>query len=361
MRIDSQLAACLVAALVLVLSSCSGGGGTGPDDPGSAPSVPIETLLAHSDGAFRDGDFKEAQKTYEQALALAPEDGHIVSRLATCYLKNRFVKKADAILADYISRHPSDQRALLVQARVQIRQGRLEPAAAALRAVLASDPDSLLALYNLGFIAHRSRRYEEAETHLRRAIRLSPRHPEAHYRLGLTYLAQTKTDESIAAFNRAVEIDPEHVGAHFNLANALARAGRMSEAEEHQHRYAALSGRSEAEMEIKTQIVTLSTVALQHEMNERFSEALSEYEKLAAQFPDHAPLHKDIGRLRMKLGRPQEALMALQRAIELDPRLSDAHYLLSALYRHLGDPVAAERELEVFAVLETIPEGKSGY
>ena len=359
MRIEAPFAACLVTALVLALSSCSGG--AKPDDPGSAPSLPLETLLAHADGAFRDGDYREAQKTYEEALALAPEDGLVVSRLATCYLKNRVVKKADSVLTDYLSRHPSDQRALLVQARVQIRQGRLEPAAAALRAVLSSDPDSLLALYNLGFIAHRSRRYDEAETHLRRAIQLSPRHPEAHYRLGLTYLAQTRTDEAIAALKQAVEIDPEHVGAHFNLANAFARAGRMREAEEHQSRYAALSGRSEAEVEIRTQIVSLSTVALQHEMNDRFTEALAEYENLAAQFPEHAPLYKEIGRLRMKLGRPQEALAALRRAVELDPRLSDAHYLLAALYRQMGDREAAERELEVFAVLETIPEGKSGY
>ncbi len=359
MRIEHPFTVCLVAALVLVLSGCSGG--ATPDDPGSAPRVPIEALLAHADGAFRDGDFREAQKTYEEALTLAPEDGHVVSRLATCYLKNRVVKKANPILADYISRHPSDQRALLIQARIQLRQGRLEPAAAALRAVLASDPDSLLALYNLGFIAHRSRRYDEAETLLRRAIRLSPRHPEAHYRLGVTYLAQSKSNEAIAALKQAVEIDPAHVGAHFNLANAFARAGRMSEAEEHQRRYAALSGRSEAEVEIRKQIRTLTTAALQHEMNERYSEALTTYEKITAQFPDHAPLYKDVGRLRMKLGRPQEALTALQKAIELDPRLSDAHYLAAAIYRQMGDREAAQRELEIFAVLETVSEGKPGY
>ncbi|MCZ6696693.1 MAG: tetratricopeptide repeat protein [Acidobacteria bacterium] len=227
--------------------------------------------------------------------------------------------------------------------------------------MLVSDPDSLLAHYNLGFIAQRSRRYDEAETHLRHTIRLSPRHPEAHYRLGLTYLVQKRVEEAIAALEQAVEIDPDHVGAHFNLANAFARAGRMSQAEKYQRRYAELSGRSEAEVEIKTQIATLSTAALQHEMNERFSEALAEYEQLAEQFSDHAPLYERIGRLRMKLGRPQEALAALKRAIDLNPRLSDAHYLLAALYRQMGDREAADRELEVFAVLETIPEGKSGY
>ena len=59
--------------------------------------------------------------------------------------------------------------------------------------------------------------------------------------------------------------------------------------------------------------------------------------------------------------RREAAEAASARAVELDPRLSDARYLLAALYRQMGDRAAAERELEVFAVLETIPEGKSGY
>ncbi len=349
----------VLAALLLGSAACSTGAPT-PDAP-LASKESLDTILAHADGAFEGGDYEEAQATYEQALKRAPEDGHVVSRLATCYLKNRLVKRAEEVLTRYLEGHGSDRRALLVLARVLLRQGRLEPAATALREVLKGDPDDLLARYNLGFIAYRSRNYPEAETHLRRAIELSPGHPEAHYRLGVTLLAQNRLDDAIAALSRAVEVDPKHVGAHFNLANACARAGRTGEAKKHLDRYAELSGRSEAEEERKTQIATLTVGALQHLMNDRFEEALAEYSRVSALYPDDPMLHKEIGRLQLKLGRNEEALAALRRAVELDPRLSDAHYLLANLYRKMGDLAAAERELETFAMLETIPEGKSGY
>jgi tetratricopeptide (TPR) repeat protein len=96
-------------------------------------------------------------------------------------------------------------------------------------------------------------------------------------------------------------------------------------------------------------------------MAENFPEALKEYQALLARYPDHAPLYNDIGRVELRLGRRQDALKSLQRAAELDPRLSEPHYLLANLYRETGDSAAAERELRTFTTLETIPEGKSGY
>ncbi len=68
-----------------------------------------------------------------------------------------------------------------------------------------------------------------------------------------------------------------------------------------------------------------------------------------------------MGQILILLSRRDEALAALRKAVELDPKLSDPHYLLSGLYRERGDAAAADRELTTFAALETIPEGKSGY
>jgi len=63
----------------------------------------------------------------------------------------------------------------------------------------------------------------------------------------------------------------------------------------------------------------------------------------------------------MLLSRRDEAFTTLLKAVQLDPKLSDPHYLLAGLYRERGDEPSADRELATFAALETIPEGKSGY
>jgi tetratricopeptide (TPR) repeat protein len=351
--------AALCGLALTALCGCAAGS---PDGAGvQAPRESLGTILAHADGAFREGDYEEAQRAYEQALSAGPGDPRVAASLGTCYLKTRQVRKAETMLKEHLARRPDDAGPLLVLARVYIRQGELEPAARALRAALKTQPDSLLAHYNLGFIAYRRRDYDEAIAHLQRTIELKPDHPEAHYTLGLTHLALGRPAEAIADLERAVAIDPRHVGAHFNLAGAYARSGRLREAAKEQAIYAELSGRSKAQEERNSRIAASSVKALQRVLDKNYPEALVEYRRLAEQFPDHAPFYSEIGRLNLRLGQRPEAMQALRRAIEIDPKLSEPHYLLAGLYRDSGDTRAADRELEIFATLETIPEGKSGY
>src|SRR5207245_4055226 len=326
--------------------------------PGPGPSGDsIETILAHADGAFRDGAYDEAAAAYEQALRIDPDRAHAVAALATCYLKGRLTKKADDLLTAYLARKPDDAAARLVLARVGIREGDLRKATEALHAVLSADPDNLMANYNLGFVAYRSRDYAEAEARLRRTIELKPDHPEAHYTLGLTYLALGRTDPAIAELERVVAIDPKHLGAQFNLITACARAGRMKDAEKHRAIYAELSGRSLALSERETQIKAQSVMAIQDVLAKNYDAALREYQALVVRYPDSASLHHQIGLLMIRLGRREEALRSLQTAERLDPRLGDPHYLLAGLYREMGDEPSAAREMSIFATLETIPEG----
>jgi tetratricopeptide (TPR) repeat protein len=351
----------LLLGIALACVRCDGA------PPGGAPAAPapqgetLETILSHADAAFVEADYDEAQKTYELALEAAPNHGPATVNLGTCYLLNRQVRKAQGLLERYLASHPDDADARLVLARVFIRLGDLPAAAEALRAVLKSRPGLVVAHYNLGFVAHRARLYEEALVHLKTTIELKPDLPEAHYKLGLTCLALGRLDEAIASLEKAVAVDPRHIGARFNLANLYARAGRMREAREQQAAYADLSGRSETEQEKETQIKASSVRAIRLINEKKYAEALAEYEALAGRHPDHAPLYSEIGRLQMRLGHRREAFESLRQAVQLDGRLSEPHYLLAGLYREMGDAAAADRELEVVAALEAIPEGKSGY
>ena len=358
----------LSAAAFATLLACSGGpprAGAGAGGPAGGArgtrNEPADVLVKNAEGAYRDGDYESAQALYEEALASSADDPRIVANLANCYLKNRLVKKAEDLLTGHLSRFPEDGAARLVLARVHIRQGEFATAAEALRAVVKRQPDSLVARYNLGFVAYRLARYPEAEANLERTIALKPDHPEAHYTLGLTHLAQARYPEAIAELERAVAINPRHVGAHFNLANAFARSGKMKEARSEQAVYAELSGRIKATTEREVQIGAVSVKAVRYKLDRKYPEALAEYQSLAARYPDYAPLYNEIGRLELRLDRREEAFEALKKAVALDPKQSEPHYLLSGLYRERGEAQAAEREMSIFATLETIPEGKSGY
>ena len=352
----------LLAFAACLLAGCAGG--SGEQGHGAAPVATgdtIETALQHAEAAFKDGDYVEAQVAYEAAINIQPGHPQAIVGLGTCYLKNRQVKKAQEMLTTYLAQNPGNTAARLVLARALVRQAQFQEAAVELRRALASDPDNLLAHYNLGFIAYRSHDYDNALVHLNRTLALRPDHPEAHYTLGLTYMALGRNDEAVAELERAIAIDPKHVGAHFNLASAAARAGRMDLAEREQKAYAAMSGRSKAEAEQAAQVKSASLKAVEYLMAEKYADALIEYQKLLVGNPDYAPLYNDIGRVQLKLGQRQDALKSLRRAADLDPKLSEPHYLLSNLYLDLGDQEAYARERAMFAALETIPEGKSAY
>ena len=347
----------LLLLLILALPGCPGGS----QEPARDSDADIDAILAHAEGSFRAGEYGEARAAYEKVLQARPDDPRVMAPLGTCYLKTHQVKTAGELLAGHLKSHPENTAARLVLARALIRQAEFDAAATQLQQVLKADPNSLMAQYNLGFLAYRRHDYEGAVEHLKATLALRPDHPEAHYTLGLTYMAQERYPEAVAELQEAVRIDPKHVGARYNLANAAARTGNTALAAQNRAVYAELSGRTKADAERANQVKSSSLKAVEFLMAEKYPEALAEYQKLLAQHPDYAPLYNDVGRLQLKLGQRQEALATLKRAVEIDPRLSEPHYLLANIYREMGDAAAADRELGAFAALETIPEGKSGY
>ena len=351
----------LAAALVAGVLALSCAGGSSGENQKVDASEALAAALDHGEAAFKDGDYSEAGKAFEEARRLQPDNARAVVAGATCMLKTHQVKGAHDLLADYLSRHGGDVAARLTFARTLLREADFDAAAVELRKVREADPKNLLALYNLGFISYRDGRYDEAEQALRDAIQVRPEHPEAHYTLGLTYLAQGRSADALTEFKETVRLDPNHVGGHFNLAKAAALAGQGDLALSEQKAFASLSGKTKSETERAEQVKAQSLKAVQALMSEDFEAALREYQALLVRYPDHAPLYNDIGRVQLRLGRRDDALASLRRAADLDPRLSEPHYLLATLYRERGDQPAAEKELRTFATLETIPEGKSGY
>lgn len=357
--LPAPLRLALLFCAALAVAACAGGNSGNRDKASSAEE--LEATLAHGEVAFRDGSYAEALKAFEAVRKIQPDHPRAVTAGATCLLKTHQVKTAKDLLTDYLGRHGDDLAARLTLARTLLRGAEFDAAAVELRRVRDADPQNLLALYNLGFIAYRNGDYAAAERDLKDALRVRPDHPEAHYTLGLTYLATGRNDEAVAELKEAVRLDASHVGAHFNLAKAAALAGQNDLAATERQQFAALSGKTKAETERSEQVKAQSLKAVQALMAENFPEALREYQALLARYPNHASLYNDIGRVELRLGKRQDALQSLKKAAELDPRLSEPHYLLANLYLETGDAAAAERELRAFATLETIPEGKSGY
>jgi Flp pilus assembly protein TadD len=55
-----------------------------------------------------------------------------------------------------------------------------------------------------------------------------------------------------------------------------------------------------------------------------------------------------MGQIHFNAGRLEQALLALRRAVALDPKAAQARYVLAQTLQHLGRDAEAVRELEAF-------------
>lgn len=131
-----------------------------------------------------------------------------------------------------------------------------------------------------------------AERHYRRGLEIAPDNVELHNALGWTLFQDGRSAEAVAEYERALALDPKHAKAHNNLALAQVELGHFAEAAEH------------------------------------FAASLAIEPK--------AEIYSDLGFVKARLGRPEDALADYRKALELDPNCASAHFNLAVTYVQAG-------------------------
>jgi len=76
--------------------------------------------------------------------------------------------------------------------------------------------------------------------------------------------------------------------------------------------------------------------------------------------PTMSEAYFELGRIREKKGQQNEAVLAYEHAVKLDPTQEKYHYRLMVGYRAIGEPQKAKREFQIFERLHTANEAKYG-
>lgn len=122
----------------------------------------------------------------------------------------------------------SDLQSLLISGFEAHRDGRLEAAEAAYRAVLAAEPAHAEATHLLGLAAMARGDRTAALTLLRDAAARLPQLAMAQFNLGNALLLDGRKPEAAAAFEAALRADPEHDAGRAALARTLLELGRAT-------------------------------------------------------------------------------------------------------------------------------------
>ncbi|HSU65335.1 MAG TPA: tetratricopeptide repeat protein [Tepidisphaeraceae bacterium] len=186
---------------------------------------------------------------------------------------------------------------------------------------------------------HRSGRLLRAETGYRTLLGRDPSNADAAHWLGVLLVQAGQPVEAIPLLERAVAARPEDAGFLNNLAQSYLGAGRMNEAVEAFDRALRIE---------PTRTETLFSAALARlarKSPQDPGEALALLSRARSAGMESPELHQNIGIALLMSGRIDEAIRALQTAVEQRPDAAEPRFHLGVAYRHAGRAVKAREVL----------------
>lgn len=162
------------------------------------------------------------------------------------------------------------------------------------------------------------------------------RYPTAgplHNNLAVWYEMNEQVGSAIQHLNQAIAAEPNNPLYHYNLSKVLASIGNFERWAEEAEKVVQLA---------PAWVPGLIEIAHAYSVLARFDEALSIVEAGLQANSDHPKLWETKGFLLLTNRRPQEALEAVLKAVELEPSNAQWWALLNIVYEALGDSANAE-------------------
>jgi tetratricopeptide (TPR) repeat protein len=266
------------------------------------------------------GHGAEAERLFERAASLAPDDAEVHAHFARYWLARGQVAHADYQSSLALSIDPDCTEALVVSGQILALKGRPREADEVLARAARLDPRNAEAPYQWGVSLFRTQRHAEAAYQFERATALRPADPRILDYLALAYEAVGEGEKAEAAFGKAIQANQE--GPFFdryldyNYGRFLLKRRRLEESRSHLDRALALLPRSRG-------------------------------------------VHYERGRLFLLQGDYPRARQEAEQARDLhDPGSSvldlQVYYLLATVYGRLGEKALAEKYAEL-ARTTTVP------
>ena len=227
---------------------------------------------------------------------------------------------------------PDDAFAHEVLSLAYYRRGEVVPGvAAAEKAVMLEATAGRFA--NLGVLLRAVGRDRDAEDAYQHAIEIDAGFAAAHHNLGNLLLDKGDLGGAEARLRHAVSLWPDDAEAWRSLGTVLQRRGRFDEAiAALQEVLARVPGHPRALNDLGCCLMEL----------ERYDEGLTAFQQANALHPTYADTYGNIGALLLRMGCPFAAMMASEKALELDPGQHRWMRNLASALKDLGQFDAAE-------------------
>ncbi|HKR26254.1 MAG TPA: tetratricopeptide repeat protein [Acidobacteriaceae bacterium] len=311
-------------------------------------------------------DMKGAEDALRNAIRIDPTRAKIQAELGRLYLALGDLDAAQKCLESALHLDPELAEARGNLAMVYAREGDLESAEKLVRQALEDNPNYVEGHLDLALVLVQQNRKADAERELEKAAALAPRDSATLSTVGKAEMKMGENTKGVEFLRRVVELAPDLAAAHLDLALALADSYNLPAALEqateavrlapqsgvaHFYRGRVLydMGRgSEAQPEFETACRLNSQMpepryflALIEKQNGNYKAAATLLEETVQRQPGNAMAWYMLGQSLEKESDTAKAVAAWRKAIEIDPKFSQA---LISLARVLRSTDAAESD-----------------
>ncbi len=244
---------------------------------------PKESPLDHALLAYQRGDSALAEQLCRELVQTQPQDDQASLTLSGLLLHRQAFTEAQQVLHDALLHHPEHARLLVNQSLAMRGTGQIDLAVELAQRACTVEPDLLSGWNALGIALLESERFEDAETSLRKGL----------------------------------EHHPDDARLMHHLSQAVEAQGRQAQTME--FRYALAQAGSSKGREAAAKV-----------SRGQFGLAEPAYREAIRLYPEDAASHAGLGCLLLRLGRSEEAVACLERALELAPDDAVSQHFLAA-------------------------------
>ena len=294
----------------------------------------------------RQRHWAEAAKAYERAVARAPKNLDLRTRLAVALLsEGGDAQRKDAleILEQLRRESPADRRILYLLAQAQRDAGRLDDSEATARQLMAVAPGSPTGAYLLGLVLGQKQQYRAVVGTLEPVVGTSAASSStaggdllpALLQLGFAYLELGEADRALSTFERARTLAPGDPVVDVYVIEAQLAARRYSEA-------VALARKARSQQPGNQHIERLEAEALRQAG--RGDEGTALLTAALAERPNDVASYTALAELEAARGRYDAALTVLARAAEKFPAEIAVSFVAGSVYQRQKRFADAERK-----------------
>jgi tetratricopeptide (TPR) repeat protein len=282
------------------------------------------------------GDRRRARQLYLQAIAVDPRHLNANLQLAQMSVEDKRGAQALGYLNRLGEAANSDGAALLLRARALALTGRCSDAGKLLDRLegLASSGPSLLFSTGLAFAG--CKKYGEAERCFARALEADPKNPEILYNLGLAALEAGHAPRAATVLETALKERPDDVDCLYALARGYIKQERPVDA-------AALLAKAQRLAPGRADVVLLLAQVSYH--LEFYEDAAASYTRYLTLKPDDDDARRERGMSLACANQPASALADLDWYVRKHPRDAMGFYEL-AVAEHFADRGKAFQALD---------------